>query len=321
MIKNLFTKNLSLKLTALILAVLLELYFYSPENYVTLEVPTNISIINVPSSLMIVEPQAAASAGIKAMVTVRGPNILVQQVLRSRPNFYISVPEGVRDNFTAALNAEDLSLPLGVDVMDIRPSRVDLRFEKIVKKELEVVPMQTGSPAKGYKMESLNILPKKVYVKGPKSELEGVLQVKTSEISLANAKGPKRFDVPLLDLGSFTTYNVNMVSVEANIVPILETKEFKNVELTVLAPPGHAATAQPTKVSIVLEGPQNTMKGVIAENIKLSADGRGLKEGKHLISISANLPEGVKIVSSEPSKISLSLISSTPSEKTKEINE
>lgn len=310
MIQELFAKNLSIKVTALVLAVLLELYFYSPENYVTIEVPASISIINVPSSLMIVEPDGAEQ-GLKAMVTLRGPNILTQQVLRSQPTFFVSVVDNVQNNFSAVLNPEDLRLPLGVELINTKPPRIDLRFEKVVKKELPLVATQTGSLAKGYRVVDLKVFPKKIYVRGPQSELEGVLQLKTADVNLSGVDSSRRIEVPIKDVGRMTTYNLNMASVEVEVEPIVEQKVFSNLNITVLAPQGYAATVEPSKANLTLTGPTNIISELKASDIKIFADARELSAGKHSLKINANLPDQVSIISSDPSEIALTVVSSS----------
>lgn len=307
MIRELFFKNASLKLISIILAILLELYFYSPENYVTQEVSAGVSIINVPSTLMIVEPEGAEQ-GLKASVTIRGPNILLQQVLRSQPSFYVNVPDGVQRNFLAILNVDDLKLPLGVEVINLKPSKVELRFEKVIKKELGVVPTQIGAPAKGYRVVSLKVFPNKVYVEGPVSEFNQALQLKTAEINLDGMESSKRIELPIRELGRLMTYNVNMVSVEIEIAPIVEQKVFKNLSITVLNPQDHTAVSKPAKVNVALSGPTNIVGQLQASDINLFVDARSLTEGTHLLKVEANLPDQVAIISTDPGEISLTVV-------------
>ena len=59
-------------------------------------------------------------------------------------HFTIDLAKTDRPTMQVELSTEQLGLPSGVNVVEIEPSRIDLRFEKELRKELLVVADEVG---------------------------------------------------------------------------------------------------------------------------------------------------------------------------------
>lgn len=299
-------ENFGIKLLSLGLAVLLEIYFYSPDNSLTASVIANVEFGAIPPATIIVEPPNFGR-GLSAEVQVRGPKSLIDQVRSTNHRMQISVPPGITDEFTAVLDATQLSLPNGVEAVRIKPERIRVRFEKEAVKELLVIADKVGEAQAGYRLKSINIFPDSVVVRGPISEVEPLQAVETKPLEIAKLMAPVRREVALKGLGPLTSVSVTMVTADINVEAIPQQRTFPQVDVEVIAPEGFAASAMPSRVTAVIEGPMQTVKQLNREQIKLSADARKLSGGKHELALTPTLPEGISLLKTEPAMVAVAV--------------
>lgn len=305
--KEFLTENLSLKLFSLILAILVELYFYSPDNSVTETLVAGIDVRNLPPSMMLVWPPTNDN-GLSAKVSVQGPGPLVEQAKAISHKLLIHLPAQVPMTFAATLNPKQLSLPSGVRVNSIEPAQVELKFERAVKKELLVVVAKIGEPAQGYKIEEMKVFPETVIATGPKSELEGLQIIETEKIDISNLTATERLEVPLVERGPLTTLRITVVTVEIKVTPISEDKTFDKVDVQVTAPEGSAASFEPGRVKVTVSGPSSLIRGLEKGQIQLIVEARNLKEGRYELPLVVHLPPEITLVKTEPATVVVYLV-------------
>jgi len=303
-VKGFFRKNLSLKILALALAILLEAQFNNPKS---VDLQLDITLRNLPISKMVLSPENAES-GLSARAVVRGPGPLVEGLSATEQKVFIDVPPGNSNVFSVELRPEQLRLPRGVEVVGIEPSTFDFTLERVIRRQLPVVVNYEGEPAKGYSIKRLRPLPATVLARGPQSELRGKFEVETRPLDVTDVSSSKTFEVALQDIGRYTRLAVNFVSVEVEVIAIEQTRKFEKLSLKVLAPPGFAATVEPTRVDVEIAGREGVVKNLEPKMITLEADGRNLPEGRHQVAVSATLPNGVEVIRTVPEKVSVNLI-------------
>ena len=294
--------NLGLKLIALILAILLEIYFFSPENAVTVTVPIRIEVKNVQPGKMVVEPQRRV-----VQVKLRGPSFFLDAVQSSNETFTVDL-NGVDRAYTAQLTGDQLNLPRAVEVLDVIPRQVTFILEELVTKELEVVVDLAGDPPAGYRLAELRVDPAKVVAMGPASELSGVSIISTHKVNMTNVLTSRRLPLSLVVPGVLTKLDVRLVSAYLDVRPIEAVRTFEGMSVRVLAPHGFAATVQPSKVRVVVTGPEKVLGAVKEKDLTLIADGRAFQEGSYAVKLGGELPPGVEIVETVPEKVSINLV-------------
>jgi|GEM_PF-5920418 len=304
--RDFLTKNIGLKIFSLLFAVLLEVYFHSPENSLTTSFDVSIELANLPPSWMVVQPIGAAK-GIFVQVKVSGPIPLVKSLNSHVHRILLSVPHPIPERpWIATFDKSMIELPSGVRLIEIQPASLELAFEPILRKELDIAVITEGKPDTGYRVEDLSVFPARVFAQGPRSELSGLGSVETEVVSVSNLRGNKRLEVPLKDVGRLTSLGLNMVSVEVSVLPIPGEKVFPSVPIKVLAAPGFAATAETSKATITLAGPLSILDQL---NPELIADCRDLGEGRHKIGLSSELPKGVTLESTLPQVVTVIVVS------------
>lgn len=303
---SIFGENFGLKVISLGLALLLEVYFYSPDNSVVANLPAGVDLIGLPPSTMVVEPPEG-TRGMVVQVQVRGPRPIVDQVRSVQQRFRVSPPPGAGSNFTLVFNPSTLSLPAGVEVLNIEPDRVRIQTEREAKKELLVIADKIGTPPEGYQVDQIEVFPDTVVVRGPMSRIEVLQAVETEPVDVSNLTDRARMEVSLKPLGEMVSPSVTMVAVDVKVNEVPQERTISAVNVQVLAPSGFAATVQPTKATAVIGGPPSMLQELAADSFSLTADGRGLGEGRHSVPLTADLPKGVSIIKTNPAKVAVFL--------------
>jgi YbbR domain-containing protein len=300
--RGVLTENLGLKLTALVLALLLEWYFYSPDNSVLAELHIPVRLEQLPPSRMIVWPPNAERLNVR--LKVRGPGPLVDKVRSGNYAFVVDLSNTRNENNkTIILNERELQLPSGVSLVDIEPEKIDLRLDTLVEKELLVVAQSTGHPVLGYVVHEMHVKPETVIARGPQSELEGLNIVETTRIDVTGLTETRQFHAPLVRKGVLTKYTDDIVSVEVMVSAIPAEKVLENVPVFINGA-GIAATIEPSRIKrIRLGGPQSVLENLTADGIRLYVDAVSLQAGKHRVKLAAELPPKVMIVEAVPNEV------------------
>lgn len=292
--------NLSLKLFALFLAMLLEVYFYSPDNSVTEKLLASVELRNVPNNLMVISPVGGVR-NVSIALTVRGPAPVVQQLKRENLRYIIDLPPGITDSYLEYVKPEQLTLgSSGVRVIDFSPPILDLKFDTVIRKELLVIVPQRGEPADGYRLKKLNIRPVSVIARGPESELSGVGVVETQPLEINEIREPRQAEVALVPPGAHTLLDVNVVHVDVLVSPVVAERTFDGLPIDVKSEKGGGATVSPATATVVVSGPTADLNQLDAAKIKISVDAASAGEGSHMLPLTATLPEGFEVESVSP---------------------
>lgn len=86
------------------------------------------------------------------------------------------------------LTAQNVSVPFGVEVVRVSPSRVRLNLERTLTRTLPVVPTIEGAPARGFKIDQVLVQPKTVEVQGPENRMQGMASIPTAAVNVEGAR-------------------------------------------------------------------------------------------------------------------------------------
>jgi YbbR domain-containing protein len=191
LLRNLLFRNWALKLLALVLAFFLWVALIPEEKIFserTLSVP--LELRNLPAEFEIVERPGAA-----VDVTLRAPNRLLASL---RPNDI----QAVLDLERATINQEDyplnpdmIAVPAGAKAVRVLPNKVRVKIERSKEDMIDVQPVFVGKIRPDWKVE---IIPSKVFVRGPESQFKARERIRTSPIDVTNLTATTVFEVDLI---------------------------------------------------------------------------------------------------------------------------
>ena len=95
---------------------------------------------------------------------------------------------------------------------------------------------------------------------------------------------------------------------DIQIGPKTMTRTF--AEIPVLTD-SQAARVSPAQVTLTLKGPWPLVQNLKAEELKARVDTRNLAPGRHRLTVSVELPDGVSLVRSRPTTVTVTLARSS----------
>ena len=167
--------NLSIKIFALIIAIILWSYVMSEENPIKPKEIRNVKVqlTNTSSldreNLMIISPEEAkvnirVKGKVKTLNDLSGDDFIVTADLSGYKEGDWKVPVYVE-------------VPSDVKLVDYSPKEILFKFEKIIKEDSTVKVETTGELPKGYVLGEPEVKPQSIYIEGPRSWVNSVSEI------------------------------------------------------------------------------------------------------------------------------------------------
>ena len=200
------------------------------------------------------------------------------------------------------LTGTDVRAPFGIDVVQVTPSNVSMRFEASVRKVVPVVPPLEGEPAPGFVAGTVTADPATVEVAGPATAVSRLTEAITEPVSVAGARRPVTDTVtvgspdPSVRLTSpvsaRVTVNVTAAPIEWTVggVMIQARNASRQVQLVT------------KQVTLKVRGPR-AARDVVAADFDASVDVAGLAPGQYDLPVHVVPPARVGLVSAEPGMV------------------
>ena len=216
--KRLFTHNLVWKLLALAIAFLLWVGLASePDLATSLSVP--IFFRNIPEDLDI-------SSGIidRVHLEIRGPARRLSPESLSQAAVVLNLSDVRAGDRTFTIRDVNIrGLPIGVAFYRALPSQIGLRFERLLTKDVPILPLYSAPPPDGYAVVKYWFDPAKVRLRGPEAHVQGIDHATTDPIDLSNIVGRDKVRVRVrlsdpqvgLETSGAVVFNVDMRKVPA----------------------------------------------------------------------------------------------------------
>lgn len=297
-------KNTGLKIFSLALALLLAYVVNSRQNAVTASFSVSLELKNLPDSKLLLSPIQP-----EVQVTVRGPSFLVRPLKSSPPSIVFRLPNTLGDSFTLGLKAEDVPVPAAVEVLRIEPSEVEFRFDTLLSKRVKIELSKVGQLRSGLTLESVQIEPGEVEIRGIRRELDSIKIVQTQPLDLRTIERDGAFVLGLKLPGNITSPEVQQVKLDLRISRAEEERQLTDcpVELRMIGE-ARALRIVPSQVDIVLGGTSSALQGAGCSSF-VRVEPREI--GK-LVRVSVDLPEGVKLKKIEPQQVKIEAIETVP---------
>jgi YbbR domain-containing protein len=160
--------NFGLKLISLALATGLWLAVsHDPTAETAVEVP--IEFRNVPNDLEISSEHIP-----QAQIRLGGPERLIRRLQAADVQPEIDLTGAAPGERTFDLTAEQVHKPYGVDVLQVIPGQLHLKFDTRYTRQVEIHPRVVGTFATGYSIAAIEAVPSTITITGPRQHVEAV---------------------------------------------------------------------------------------------------------------------------------------------------
>ena len=303
-IKGLFTRNLPLKLVAIVLAVVMWTFVAAQRRGETTELKFSTPLVfrNIPPNVEVAQaPVQAVSVLVRAqrrMANALNPNQF--QVFIDLGN---QLPGQLEYDLTArSVSYLNTAPPEGMTVLQISPSRIPLRLEETQQKELAIQPRFSGKPAPGFTIVQTKIVPQMAPVVGSRKAMERMHSIRTRPLDVqdlhSNVEMIAALDLPpgvRLAGKPETQYRVQ-ISVSGNPTRVLLRQipvVFENAD--------NAYKVSTTFLNVHLEGSREALAGLNRQNVFAVIDLAKYPPGDYRgVVPRVMLPESVRVLEQWP---------------------
>lgn len=289
-------RHLGLKFLSIALAALIWL-LVSGEQIVERALRIPLEFTNLPAQLELV-----GDAPTVVDVRVRGSSGALSRIAAGELVAVLDLRSARAGQRLFHLTGGDVRAPFGIDVVQLSPSTVSIRFEPSATKQVPVVPEIEGDPADGYVVGTVSADPATIEVVGPASAVARLTEAITEPISVAGTSGPVTESVnigvpdPLVRLQSpqsaRVTVDVSAASVEWAVL---------SVPVRVRNGDSRAAVG-PTHVTVHVRGPRDA-RAFGADAFDATIDVGGLGRGQFQLAVRVVPPPRVGVVRVEPADV------------------
>lgn len=292
-------ENAGLKVVSVFIAILLWLVVAGEEPAerslrVPLEVrglPANVEIADLPVETVEVRVRGASGALRELAAEDVVAMLDLQAVAPGRRLFQIT--------------SDEIEVPLGVEVVQVNPPTLTLRFETAATRMLPVAPAITGRVAAGYVVSGVTASPPMFEVIGPQSAIRQASELLTEPVSVEGATGSVRQIVTVgatipgvrLRTPQRATVTVTVVAAETRRTLHDVRVQLRNVG------PGLVARTVPPTVAVTLGGSAEALAEVSADSLVVYVDLSGLREGVHELPVRTDRGRGFGVTALDPSVV------------------
>jgi len=237
-------------------------------------------------------------------VTASGPDSLVRRVDHALARVVIQ---------QSGIDISDQSIDLvPVDIdgarvnsveLDPRTASVSIDVQTVeTTKTVAIRPVVTGTPAAGYEVGTVSVIPTVVTLRGTPDVLAALTEVNTAAVSVVGATETRTASPELLlpPDTELADGQDSTPSVSVQVRPAIETRTFLLGIVCQGAASGTACLPQLTQLSVTLRGSAAILSALDPGALTPTLDVRGLAPGTHDVTPSISLPNGIDLVALSP---------------------
>jgi YbbR domain-containing protein len=188
---NFFTKNTTLKVISLILAIILWVFVKSKSGgEVGLVVP--LEFYRVPSNLIVTNVTDEA-----INVRIAGSVIQLQRLPTREIRARIDLSRARPGMNSFDILPDNFNISKGLDITQISPSSVKVELDHVIEKMVHVKPDVEGKPARGYRVSKITVEPPFITLQGAEGQLTKLKEIMTEEVNISDLKETVAVEVPL----------------------------------------------------------------------------------------------------------------------------
>jgi YbbR domain-containing protein len=288
-------RHVGLKVVSIGLAALLWL-IVSGEQIVERSLRVPLEFTNLPARLElvgdapdVVEVRVRGSSGALSRIST-GEVVAVMDLRTARPGQRLF-----------HLASRDVRVPFGIDVVQVAPSSISIRFEPSVTKRVPIAPVVEGEPAPGFVVGTIAAEPSTVEVVGPAGALKVLTEAITEPVVVTGASGPITETVTVgSPVASVRLQSLQTTRVTVNVAPAPVRWTVSGIGVQVRNA-SRQVQVQPQSVTVHVHGPREAQAE--ATEFDASVDVSGLGPGQYDLPVKVVPPARIGVVSIEPEQV------------------
>ena len=257
--RKIFLEDWTMKLIALIIT--LGLWF----GITGLRSPTSRRFTNIPLNLRVAnELEVTNSPVTEVEIKISGDKSKIDQLNPRDLSVALDLTDITAGDRIVQITPENVNieLPNGFKLEEIQPSRIAVKLEKIIERDVSVKAETEGVLTEDFEIYNSTVVPQTVRVRGPESYVKPLDAISTEKISVENRQ--EDFTVQQVAL-NVVSPKVRLI--DTTVVDVIFHIGEKRVEKPFLIP---VKTDKGNKTAtVVLYAPQSLLVNLRSENLKV----------------------------------------------------
>ena len=117
-------------------------------------------------------------------LTLTGPRVILRSISKNDVDLFVKVKDQEPGTYLYDITEKNISLPPGIKIVKIDPSRIRIKLDRITTKLLPVQVDWVGKLQKDVLITDVRLMPDKIHVIGPKRLLDSVSTLYTEKVSV-----------------------------------------------------------------------------------------------------------------------------------------
>jgi YbbR domain-containing protein len=281
-------------------------FFVNAGERETLVLPFPIELRNVPERAVLTNPDRVDTVSVR----LNGPGPLMASLDARRSPIVVDLSKAeIGQDLRLKIRDEMVRVPRGVRILEIEPSRIPVRLEKVKRTSVPVNVTTTGDPREGFKVERLQATPAKVQVSGPTSIIDRLTGLDAEPVDLTDLTASTQKSVGLVRTDQLGV-KPETVTVDVTVAPIMTTRDFKRLTVEVRNV-DRPFQLKPARVNVTVRGPQRIVQDLNLDDA-VFVDGASYDPGEHMVAAEVTLPPDVEVVKRDPPVIRLEILEPKP---------
>jgi YbbR domain-containing protein len=299
-LRNRFQQNLGLRIISLLLAVGLWVFVNAGQHSSVEPFNIPVSYRGLPPGFVITNPHPDF-----VKIQLSGPQTLLSLVEPSRLTLKLDLSGVGVGQASFKVGLDSFNVPRGTAVTSISPSQIVLDLDKIVVRYLPVHLVTIGTPADGYRIGPIEITPPQVAVRAPSREIANLETVETEAVDVTGLATETEHVAAITLTGSMMRVEPSEVVIKIGVVPVIATKDFHGVPVTVRNTK-YQSKLQPPRINVILRGAKLELSKLDLSSV-VFVDGDGMEPGTYDTPVQVQLPQGMELLHLWPDKIKITI--------------
>ena len=241
----------------------------------------------------------------EVMYRVKGPGIFTRKYVDDKAELLIKkefyYKEG-KKKFNINFDKVGIKLPLGVELLEVRPRSFSLELEKSSSQRVKIKSKISPVILEKYKIGKIKIRPQKIMITGPRSVVRGIKFVETEEIDSLTAGINKDLKILLTKPDKRVDLSQSNISANIELLSKLKVETLKKVPI-VFQSSKLIKNASHKYVDLKVEADENLLKDIDLSEFKVFAIVRQNSSGTTKVKLITKLPQGIKELEVVPREI------------------
>ena len=208
-----------------------------------------------------------------------------------------------------SIDLNTLSAPAGMQVLAVQPAELHLVLDRRVERQVPVHPDIPETPAFGYEILDVRIVPLRARVVGPAAMMQGLDFIATRPIDVSGREEDLSLEVDLRPPPPPMRLVDKRVNVFVEVGEEFVQRTLQNIPVQVEGT-SRSVAVQPTTVALTVRGPRRIVEALdrakLEAVVDLSTVGETTGPLEHVLHVRPELPERTQLVAPVP-KIQVTL--------------